>query len=133
MSSPNSSPAPFSPSGALSNSSLSPTPPVASTAAATTAAAVAAAAALAYSSQKITGIPCIAAASKATGMNQSDNSVMEKQRLVCKVVSSGNENNVFFLIFNKAPVHIDVGGTIYTSSLDTLTKYVKAYIFVKYR
>lgn len=87
MSSPSSSPVPFSPTGALSNSSLSPTPPVAAASAATTAAAVAAAAALAYSSQKITGIPCIAAASKAT-----------------------------------APVHIDVGGTIYTSSLDTLTK-----------
>ncbi|XP_065220411.1 BTB/POZ domain-containing protein Tiwaz isoform X2 [Planococcus citri] len=37
---------------------------------------------------KITGIPCVAAASKYT-----------------------------------APVHIDVGGTIYTSSLETLTKY----------
>ncbi|KAL1456038.1 hypothetical protein WDU94_000792 [Cyamophila willieti] len=37
---------------------------------------------------KITGIPCVAAASRYT-----------------------------------APVHIDVGGTIYTSSLETLTKY----------
>ncbi|CAL8102221.1 unnamed protein product [Orchesella dallaii] len=92
LSSPSSSPVPFSPTGGLSNSSLSPTPPVASSAqAATTAAAVAAAAALAYSSQKITGIPCIAAASKAT-----------------------------------APVHIDVGGTIYTSSLETLTKYAES-------
>jgi hypothetical protein len=36
---------------------------------------------------KITGIPCVAAASRYT-----------------------------------APVHIDVGGTIYTSSLETLTK-----------
>lgn len=42
---------------------------------------------LAYN-HKITGIPCVAAASKYT-----------------------------------APVHIDVGGTIYTSSLETLTKY----------
>lgn len=38
---------------------------------------------------KISGIPCVAAASRYT-----------------------------------APVHIDVGGTIYTSSLETLTKYV---------
>uniref|UniRef100_A0A0C9RKL1 Kctd1 protein n=1 Tax=Fopius arisanus TaxID=64838 RepID=A0A0C9RKL1_9HYME len=38
--------------------------------------------------QKMTGIPCVAAASRYT-----------------------------------APVHIDVGGTIYTSSLETLTKY----------
>ncbi|KAF7391887.1 hypothetical protein HZH68_011430 [Vespula germanica] len=37
--------------------------------------------------QKMTGIPCVAAASRYT-----------------------------------APVHIDVGGTIYTSSLETLTK-----------
>lgn len=64
--SPSSSPAT---SPTMSNSS-SPTPP-----------------ALNYN-HKITGIPCVAAASRYT-----------------------------------APVHIDVGGTIYTSSLETLTKY----------
>lgn len=64
--SPSSSPAT---SPTMSNSS-SPTPP----------------SAVNYS--KITGIPCVAAASRFT-----------------------------------APVHIDVGGTIYTSSLETLTKY----------
>ncbi|KAK5639767.1 hypothetical protein RI129_010578 [Pyrocoelia pectoralis] len=63
--SPNSSPAT---SPTMSNSS-SPTPPI-------------------VSYNKITGIPCVAAASRYT-----------------------------------APVHIDVGGTIYTSSLETLTKY----------
>ncbi|KAJ8683398.1 hypothetical protein QAD02_019190 [Eretmocerus hayati] len=68
--SPSSSPAT---SPTMSNSS-SPTPPTPS-------------AASAYS-QKMTGIPCVAAASRYT-----------------------------------APVHIDVGGTIYTSSLETLTKY----------
>ncbi|XP_015586300.1 BTB/POZ domain-containing protein kctd15 isoform X2 [Cephus cinctus] len=67
--SPSSSPAT---SPTMSNSS-SPTPP--------------APAAPAYN-QKMTGIPCVAAASRYT-----------------------------------APVHIDVGGTIYTSSLETLTKY----------
>lgn len=67
--SPSSSPAT---SPTMSNSS-SPTPP------ATTAPP-------AYN-QKITGIPCVAAALRYT-----------------------------------APVHIDVGGTIYTSSLETLTK-----------
>ncbi|KAK0082991.1 hypothetical protein PV325_009550 [Microctonus aethiopoides] len=67
--SPSSSPAT---SPTMSNSS-SPTPP-------TSAAPV-------YN-QKMTGIPCVAAASRYT-----------------------------------APVHIDVGGTIYTSSLETLTKY----------
>ncbi|XP_023246791.1 BTB/POZ domain-containing protein kctd15-like [Copidosoma floridanum] len=67
--SPSSSPAT---SPTMSNSS-SPTPPTP--------------AASAYS-QKMTGIPCVAAASRYT-----------------------------------APVHIDVGGTIYTSSLETLTKY----------
>ncbi|CAG7732487.1 unnamed protein product [Allacma fusca] len=77
--SPSGSPVPFSPTG-LSNSS-SPTPPVST-------ASAAAAAALASYSQKISGIPCVAAASKYT-----------------------------------APVHIDVGGTIYTSSLETLTKF----------
>ncbi|OXA61371.1 BTB/POZ domain-containing protein kctd15 [Folsomia candida] len=75
---------PISPTG-LSNSSSSPTPPVA--------------AALAFSNNSknsgiksgspiIPGIPCIAAASKST-----------------------------------APVHIDVGGVIYTSSLETLTRF----------
>lgn len=67
--SPSSSPAT---SPTMSNSS-SPTPPTP--------------AAPAYN-QKMTGIPCVAAASRYT-----------------------------------APVHIDVGGTIYTSSLETLTKY----------
>ncbi|XP_001603605.6 BTB/POZ domain-containing protein kctd15-like [Nasonia vitripennis] len=67
--SPSSSPAT---SPTMSNSS-SPTPPTP--------------AASAYN-QKMTGIPCVAAASRYT-----------------------------------APVHIDVGGTIYTSSLETLTKY----------
>ncbi|XP_023289702.1 BTB/POZ domain-containing protein kctd15-like isoform X1 [Orussus abietinus] len=67
--SPSSSPAT---SPTMSNSS-SPTPP--------------APAPPAYN-QKMTGIPCVAAASRYT-----------------------------------APVHIDVGGTIYTSSLETLTKY----------
>lgn len=66
--SPSSSPAT---SPTMSNSS-SPTPPTP--------------AAPAYN-QKMTGIPCVAAASRYT-----------------------------------APVHIDVGGTIYTSSLETLTK-----------
>ncbi|XP_076683314.1 BTB/POZ domain-containing protein twz [Andrena cerasifolii] len=70
--SPSSSPAT---SPTMSNSS-SPTPPTPSTPAAP-----------AYN-QKMTGIPCVAAASRYT-----------------------------------APVHIDVGGTIYTSSLETLTKY----------
>ncbi|XP_018579446.1 BTB/POZ domain-containing protein kctd15 isoform X2 [Anoplophora glabripennis] len=65
MMSPSSSPAT---SPTMSNSS-SPTPP-------------------AVNYNKITGIPCVAAASRYT-----------------------------------APVHIDVGGTIYTSSLETLTKY----------
>ncbi|KAK4872904.1 hypothetical protein RN001_014933, partial [Aquatica leii] len=63
--SPNNSPAT---SPTMSNSS-SPTPPV-------------------VNYNKITGIPCVAAASRYT-----------------------------------APVHIDVGGTIYTSSLETLTRY----------
>ncbi|XP_076169699.1 BTB/POZ domain-containing protein twz [Ptiloglossa arizonensis] len=67
--SPSSSPAT---SPTMSNSS-SPTPPTPATPA--------------YN-QKMTGIPCVAAASRYT-----------------------------------APVHIDVGGTIYTSSLETLTKY----------
>ncbi|XP_043286520.1 BTB/POZ domain-containing protein KCTD1 isoform X2 [Venturia canescens] len=75
--SPSSSPAT---SPTMSNSS-SPTPPTPS------APAVTAAAAAAYNA-KMTGIPCVAAASRYT-----------------------------------APVHIDVGGTIYTSSLETLTKY----------
>lgn len=66
--SPSSSPAT---SPTMSNSS-SPTPPTP--------------AAASYN-QKMTGIPCVAAASRYT-----------------------------------APVHIDVGGTIYTSSLETLTK-----------
>jgi hypothetical protein len=44
-------------------------------------------------SKPITGIPCVAAASRYT-----------------------------------APVHIDVGGTIYTSSLETLTKYVRRHV-----
>ncbi|XP_058790553.1 BTB/POZ domain-containing protein Tiwaz isoform X2 [Phymastichus coffea] len=68
--SPSSSPAT---SPTMSNSS-SPTPPTP--------------AAISAYSQKMTGIPCVAAASRYT-----------------------------------APVHIDVGGTIYTSSLETLTKY----------
>ncbi|XP_011495713.1 PREDICTED: BTB/POZ domain-containing protein kctd15 isoform X2 [Ceratosolen solmsi marchali] len=67
--SPSSSPAT---SPTMSNSS-SPTPPTPATS---------------TYNQKITGIPCVAAASRYT-----------------------------------APVHIDVGGTIYTSSLETLTKY----------
>ncbi len=80
--SPNGSPVPYSPTGGMPNSGSSPTPPV------TTASAVAAAMAFSHSQQqKISGIPCVAAASKYT-----------------------------------APVHIDVGGTIYTSSLETLTK-----------
>lgn len=31
-----------------------------------------------------------------------------------------------------APVHIDVGGTIYTSSLETLTKWVAIILFIFY-
>ncbi|KAJ8919959.1 hypothetical protein NQ315_006488 [Exocentrus adspersus] len=69
MMSPSSSPAT---SPTMSNSS-SPTPPSAAPAP--------------VNYNKITGIPCVAAASRYT-----------------------------------APVHIDVGGTIYTSSLETLTK-----------
>lgn len=75
--SPSSSPATSPP---MSNSS-SPTPP--------TPAAPPAAPSAAYNA-KMTGIPCVAAASRYT-----------------------------------APVHIDVGGTIYTSSLETLTKSVQ--------
>ncbi|XP_076262974.1 BTB/POZ domain-containing protein twz isoform X2 [Rhynchophorus ferrugineus] len=74
--SPNTSPA----TSPTMSTSSSPTPPPANTNASLSAATT--------SYGKMTGIPCVAAASRYT-----------------------------------APVHIDVGGTIYTSSLETLTKY----------
>ncbi|KAF7277414.1 hypothetical protein GWI33_007609, partial [Rhynchophorus ferrugineus] len=72
--SPNTSPA----TSPTMSTSSSPTPPPANTNASLSAATT--------SYGKMTGIPCVAAASRYT-----------------------------------APVHIDVGGTIYTSSLETLT------------
>ncbi|XP_030756056.1 BTB/POZ domain-containing protein KCTD1 [Sitophilus oryzae] len=75
--SPNSSPA----TSPTMSTSSSPTPPPTNSNP-----AISVAAAASYG--KMTGIPCVAAASRYT-----------------------------------APVHIDVGGTIYTSSLETLTKY----------
>ena len=75
------------------SSSSAPTSPVVTSS--TTVVAAAAVAAIYATPKNPPGIPCVAAASRAT-----------------------------------APVHIDVGGTIYTSSLETLTKWVINFIYL---